>query len=693
VATRMRALVVSHRLLLAAAGVYLAYAIFLTWPLVTNLGGQILAPNTAGDATGSVATTTYAIAHHISPFAPGRFALWNAPEGVSQLWVVNWVQAPQAGLVYLLSLVFGPNAGASLFVLLGFVLSGTTMYAVTQRLFGSGSAALLAGFVFAFYPFAIASSEVHSQFIHGWPLVLCVWRLIEMAHQPNRRNALLAGCATAFALWWNAYFELFAGTAFLTLSIICVLIGVARSNARRAIRAVAAAALPVIGLLVAFGVLVVLAGGSSAAGVQSRGLRDLYGYGARIYQYLLPDPNNLLFGHVTGPFLFNHLNGSDPWESALYLGISVVGLAAFGFTRVARTVRGHGAHALDDIRVVAVLCAGTLAAVAFVCSAPPTLDIIGISIPMPSDIIHRITGTWRVYSRFVIVVELALSLLLACEVRRLRHALGDRGRVLVIVVIGPILMLDLWARPPVRTVSTKPPAAYVWLREHPGGIVADYPILPVTAFASATELFWQTFDQHPLFEGYQEGSESEAMKLDLADLADPQTAGGLADFGVRYIVVHPGTPGGSAMDLRQRGYEPMFRSAAGSVWRVEAQPAKTRVAPLTGFDELDGYIRYDTRLLNGNGQLGLFARDCMDCTGTLSFEAKAVREATTLTIRDEQTDRILGRSTVPSHRWVTITVPATQLRNGTGKLALTATSRDGQDEIRLKTGSLSLKLT
>jgi hypothetical protein len=687
---RARRLLSSHRLLLAAAGVYLAYAIFLTWPLVTDLGGQILAPNTLEDATQYLAITTYALVHHVFPFAPGTFTQWNAPTGAPQTWVLNWVQAPQVGSVYLLSLIFGANAGASLFVLLGFVLSGTTMFAVTYRLFGSGAAALLAGFVFAFYPFAVAASEIHPQFMHGWPLVLCVWRLIEMAHQPSRRNALLAGFATAFAIWWNAYFELFAATAFLTLSIAAVVIGTVRSEPRTAIRAVFTATLPVIALLAVFGVLVVLGGGASAAGVQSRAIGYLYVYASRVYQYLLPDANNLLFGHLTSPYLTRRIGQSNSWESALYLGLSVMVLAAAAFVSAVRIVRRRGLQALEDIRLVAVLCAALLAAVAFVCSGPPTVHILGVSVILPSDIIYKLTATWRVYARFVIVIELSLCLMLAYEVSRIRYSLGGHRRVFVTAVIGVILVFDLWARPPVRTVSTKPPAAYVWLREHPGGIVADYPIVPAISPDVAPEMFWQIYDQHALFEGYAEGSESEAMKLGLADLANPQTAGDLADFGVRYVVVHPGVPGGNTANLRLRGYKPMFESATASVWRVQAQPAATRVAPLTGFDQVIGFPNYDTRQLNGNGELGLFARDCRACTGTVAFEAQAIRGTSTLTIRDEQTGQVLKRSIVPAHRWVAIRVPRASLRNGRDRLALTARPLGSQHGILLKQMRLTL---
>ena len=71
--------------------------------------------------------------------------------------------------------------------------------------------------------------------------------------------------------------------------------------------------------------------------------------------------------------------------------------------------------------------------------------------------------------------------------------------------------------------------------------------------------------------------DDESMKLDLGDLRSPQTAAGLADYGVRYVVVHPAVPGGDPQNMRRQHYILRFTSPDGSVWQVDSAPAPTRI--------------------------------------------------------------------------------------------------------------------
>jgi hypothetical protein len=594
-------------------------------------------------------------------------------------------------MTWVLVLAFGPVAGSNIFMLLGFVLSGMTMFAIVQRLFGSRIVALLAGFAFAFYPFVVAASSVHYVFVHGWPMLLCVWRLIEMVHQPTRRNALLAGAATAFAMWWNPYYELLGAFAFATGLVVCVGVGIARRERRKALSASALALLPVAVLGVFFVVLLKLGGGLSSVGAATRPISQVYAFSAHLSDYLLPSPYSLLFGNLTAPYLISHLGIADTWDTALYPGYVVVALAGAALFRTAKALRTSRAT-LADIRIVAVLTCAVLATVAFVSSGPPSVSLLGLRIWLPSDLVFHITPSWQTFTRFVILLEPALIIMMAAALAHLRHSVRAPRVWLIFALIGLLLVVDLWDRQPDRTVSTSPPPAYAWLHAHPGGMVADYPLLPAADSETALGFFWGAYDGHPLFDGYTAQSTDESIKLDLADLSDPQTAGKLAAYGVRYIVVHADTPGGNPSRLRTLGFTPIIVSRHGaSLWRVTGPPARTRVDFLWGFRWFRGFPAYNQRFMEADGVLAVTARGCGTCTGTVSFSAGGAGRALELTVRDQRSGAALAEVAIPAKGYAHAHVGNVALVHGSTELDLQTNPRGRNLVILTRTARMTLQ--
>ncbi|MGB9184466.1 MAG: hypothetical protein WCB67_10395, partial [Solirubrobacteraceae bacterium] len=322
----------------AATLLYAAYAIFLTWPLATNPGGLLPGVGITGDTGGAVGQLAYVVQHNVFPFAPATLHGINAPEGLSQAWVVNVASFPGQALQFGLGYLLGAVAGSNVFLWLNFVLSGLSMLVLTRRLFGSFGAALLAGFAFAFYPFAVDKLNGHFVYMDGWVLVIGVWRMLELAQRPTVRNSLLAGAAAAFGMWWTPYFILIGGVAFAVMEALVVVVGLARRQFRAALKSVVLAAVPILLLFGSIGVLVLIAGGTQTGAVRTQSIQELYTYSARWLEWLLPDRNNLIFGGSTGPYLTSHLHGSNFSESSLYLGLSVLALGLAGAALAARRI-------------------------------------------------------------------------------------------------------------------------------------------------------------------------------------------------------------------------------------------------------------------------------------------------------------------------------------------------------------------
>jgi len=167
-----------------------------------------------------------------------------------------------------------------------------------------------------------------------------------------------------------------------------------------------------------------------------------------------------------------------------------------------------------------------------------------------------------------------------------------------------------------------------------------------------TTLFFQEAHGHPVLQGYREGSEDESRKLELANLADGETARDLAAWGVRYVLVRPTS---YALGAPGRGFRLLSSDPSGDVYRVEAAPSATQVDALAGFDVVEGPPDEQYRwLAYPEGRL-LVRGDCAPCRGTLEFASSSQRIPRRLEVLDPS-GRVLARRSVPAAP-VTVRVP------------------------------------
>lgn len=275
-----------------AAALYLAYALVVTWPVVLGLDSRLFGA-VPGDLSGAIAHAREVVEQRIFPFAPATLSDFNAPHGQPEPWVLNIATLPGTALLYGMSYVFGATAGHTLFMLCGYVASGTAMFLLARRVTGSAAAALVAGFAFAFYPFAVNKGLGHLHFVHGWPLVIVAWRMLELAQRPAPRNGLYAGVAIAGAMWFTPYYVLIGAVAATALGVAVLVAAWARRQLRAAVAPLAIAAAVPFALMAALGLLSVVASDSESGRPRSQPLDQLTTFSARLHEFLVPDRNNL----------------------------------------------------------------------------------------------------------------------------------------------------------------------------------------------------------------------------------------------------------------------------------------------------------------------------------------------------------------------------------------------------------------
>ena len=602
------------QVVLAAAG-YLLFALVLTWPVVTDPAGRMFG-FAGSDLMGSAAQLREILQSGEVPFLPGEMRDLGRPEGAPIAWEVGLASLPSALVLTALGATVGATAALWLFAVAGWAGSALAMFLLARRVTGSAPAAAVAGLATGFFPYLVLAGTGHNHFVHVWLFVLVGWAFLSLHERPSARTGLIAGAAVLLAMWWTPYFTLLAGVEAATLGVLVLAAG----RSRERVRALAAAAAAPLALLVALGVL---AATSDPTGVPDNDRNDLEVYAARVYEYVVPARSHPLLGERAARFSDRRQHRSNPTETTLYLGLSVLALALLG--AIAAWRRRQRAVVLGALGV---------ALVALLMSLPP---------PGPSALVFELVPAWRVYARFVLLVMPAVALLAAVGVARLLRGRGTTAQLALAALAGLVVAADLYGRPDTAVSETRAPAIYEQLRALPAGTVAEYPIAPAED-PDYADLFFQDAHGKPLLNGYAIGSFEEARALELATLTDAASARGLATLGVRYVLLNR-QPYGTAPDRTGAigaGLRQLADDGRRVLFEVTARPG-VLVTPHPGFEEPegDGY-----RWMNDDEARITVEGPCSPCDGVLRFRAWSFHTERRLTVSGPD-GRVLHEQAIP----------------------------------------------
>jgi hypothetical protein len=417
--------------------------------------------------------------------------------------------APGVLLAPLAWLGADPIAVHNLLLLLGDVLSGLAVYALVRRLTRHDGAALVAGVIFAIYPYRIEEyPKVQLQLLIGWPLALLA------AHQLLERASTRGAVAFAAAVALQAYSCMYYGV--MGVAFVSVVIGlsiVMTPAARRgpAMRQLVAAA-------IAAAVLVApLAFEYRAASlvVGERHVDEAVNGSAIVSDYLRAHPENAAYGDDNHP---------GQGERRLFPGYAAPLLTIAAFL-----------PPIDFVTIPYAL--GGLAA----------FDLsLGLNMPGYRWLFDHLAPlrAVRVPARFGMFVGLALSVLAGFGV--VRTCRGRSRSTQIAIAAIAIALVTFESRMRLQTFVDLPdraPAVYAWLATAPRGVVCEYPVGPLEGRSGpqdATYMYYSARHWQPLVNGYSGFTPpSYAALVDaLGGFPDDRAIRYLHDRGVRYLLVH-----------------------------------------------------------------------------------------------------------------------------------------------------------
>ena len=470
-----------------SAGYFILLTVFMTWPLVTVMGNQMV---------GQVGDNIYFV-WMIGWFKKALFDLrvdpfnvWflNYPEG----WSLAYTEITPAQLLLALpfSLFVGPTFAYNAAHILSFALSGLIMALWVRRLTDSHGAALLAGTAYAFLPFHFAHFLIGHLNLSGlqW-FPLFFWGFFDLLLQnqtvdnTSQKSAILkTGIGLGLIALTSQYYLFMTGIIAAFIFVIYVIFInrpiLKQKSFWMGWLIAALVSLPLIAAAVA--PYVSLAGKGE---LPDRELGIVRPYSAGLTDFALPSTDHFLWGKWVG----EHFN-RDMWvEGTLYVGLVNSALVAFAWVNRKKTSR--------KTLLILMLAGGALALLLAMGTdlhwngAPVEIptpaflqarwDKPTIPLPLPGWVLFKYFPFYaklRALMRFGIFVLLFICAAAGLGTAELLKRLSPRWKNAAAAGLILLVLFDFYPGPTTEFTPVQARPVDTWLSQQPGdGAVVQMP--------------------------------------------------------------------------------------------------------------------------------------------------------------------------------------------------------------------------
>jgi hypothetical protein len=612
---------------LAVLAFFVGVAVYATWPLAIHpLGGFYGFGN---DNLGGIPYFGWLHHAYLGPGNPSLDPELQAPFGLE---IPQYAVQPMDSLSSLLFGGFGQGLGAyNAQIFASFVLAGCTMYVLARYVTGSRPAALVAGFAFTSSPFHLSLGMQYNALASIQWVPLYLLALLVLLKRQRRRDAVLTGGAFALIALTSYYYAWFV--AWFTLMLLVYVAAAAAVRHRHDAlpfwyRARSFGRLVVARGVVAGVVAIVLTAPfllSSARGAQNAGsqviehpINEAVRYSARPWMFFTPPLDNPLVGDRVEFWVQQHLFESPVYEQSIYLGYTLLLLAALAFL----PLRKRAPLSERALFARGILAAGL--AIGFLITIGPYIPLErhywrlwptpGATAHIPSLpwVMFEIAPVFRFFTRAFVLVSVCLALLAAIGFARVERwpRMTPAGRAGLAAVILCLLGFEFANAPPhVWYSAAAPPWVAATAKLPRDSTIVDYPVVPAFSPRSLYYMFWQT-KHRKATTNPQVDPEAQALAASFASPDDPASGEALHRAGIDFAVVHTRLPPQTrppyqpqlpddSMPADTGAINPWFQLAARTsdavIYRVLGTPRRVsgtvvRVGPGFGSREREGRV-------------------------------------------------------------------------------------------------------
>ena len=541
---------------MGVVGLYLGLAVLMTWPVSAHLGDSMA--GYPADNRLFVWTPWVFRREVMSGGDPLYTTAIYHPEGVSLALhaVVTTKSVP--GLV--LQEFLSPVSTFNVLLIASLALCGYGTWLLVRHMTRDYAAAFVSGIIFAFSPVLLAHTTAgHLDYVsaEGFPIFALFF--VRALKGKQCKDAVWAGLAAAYTGLSNWTYLLFL-VIFCVLYLVYCLISDRPSHLRWPILRQYAIVALVAGICCAPLLIPAFVASGSGTYDITRYVGGSALYVSDLLGFITPSPDHFLVGSTVQP-VFDLFTGGR-FEGTVYLGVSVLVLAALGWWRARGSQRGFwlgvtilfavlslgpGLHVIGKYQFPGLswLRMGTVAEKVGVPMRPEWVQMFNEApmVPLPGAVLQLLPiFRWaRAPSRFVVVVMLALAVLAGHGVARVREQLRDRrwrgipAAPVVATVFGVLVLLEFCIVPFPTTTATIP-SFYRDLAAEPGEFaILELPIRPFQLWPQ----YWQTaHGRHLLYGHVSRVPEERFQYLEFIEEEVLRPTGYFEEVDVRYLVLH-----------------------------------------------------------------------------------------------------------------------------------------------------------
>jgi hypothetical protein len=295
-----------------------------------------------------------------------------------------------------------------------------------------------------------------------------------------------------------------------------------------------------------------------------RTIDHLVTYTVRFREFFTPSVDHVVFGEIVENTVRANLHGSNVPEQTVYLSFSAIAMVIFSWFR-------RGSLSADHQQFL--FLSYFVGALAILLAWVPLIQIGDVILPNLSYFLFEVISFFRVYSRIVIFVMLALSIIVAISLNDLMSRLPKKFGLFCSSVFFGLLAFEFWSPPIFAKIDEKStPMVYRWLAEQEGEFpIIEYPLFNTDQAAFYDYLFWQRLHGKPLVNGakFLAGNGQENSNW-AGDLSDPELIGELKKRNVRYVLIHDDLMVQGEIPYSIKRYFPVARSETSAIYMTKS---------------------------------------------------------------------------------------------------------------------------
>lgn len=504
-------------------------------------------PSLGSDSTGGMAWSQWVGGND---FSWGYSKVSNYPFGEQLDKPQNITSSLFIGTYKLFASLTSSLCGLNLVVLLGYLSTALLMFGLVKWILRRWDVAIFSGYAAAFVPFHVFKAQSHINYIYGSIFIAIIWAFMWMISKPSYLRAALFGLVGALGYYFDGYFILIssliigglAGSQFLVV-LYRMVIERKKSSIRDQLKPLkyTIASLLLLALLISPILLVGQKSGKaisqSLASVRSNIESETLLYGARPIEFVVPAVNNPLMPSSYARWRTSKLHGSNPSESSLYIGYTVMILAIAGAVTLLKSRTKNLIVTITNRELAFILVVTALICLCF--SLPAYAFISGHKIPTPTLLLVKLSANWRVLSRIFLAFHPLIILLAAIGLHQLTKKWRLTLRLMSVFACTALLFLEYLPNQigSTSSINSEVPPIYKQLANDSNvDVVAEYPLADFTY--TPTIFSFQPIHKKVLVNANDGSISKGPFASSIAGLNDPQTLGALRSLGVDEVLTH-----------------------------------------------------------------------------------------------------------------------------------------------------------